>query len=502
MRLGPIGAFDMKNAVIWGFGSKSAAHAVSILNEKKIIDIKAWIGNVPESTHDVTSFLTGQFKKDSYYGSPQKIHDETFQNTIHQYMDLMSRHSFYAEKSFYDHLNIFNLQFDWFLNLLTKNNVNIVLFSNMPHEGPDFLLYNIAKKLNIKTIMFYQTIFPNKFFYLFNIDDFGQFSEIEPLHNITNLKIEKKHEKNLFYMDGIKKQKHGIYSLQKGSLSSLVSSVFNKNIFQSAIRFLHRYFKHIAPETNTSVSSNNMSGLENRRKKLQNRVLLLNDMLSRYWSFLKRTLQQYSNHRESKKNISSILTKNINLKEQFVYFPLHLQPELTTSAIGGIYVDQLLAIENLSKHIPDNWYIYVKENPKQTELIRGKWFFERLRLIKNVKVVPPDFNTYLLMEKCVFVATITGTAGWEAISGGKNALVFGNPWYKSLPRVFHYGSDFKLEDILKYKINHDELETSLNLLLSKTCDGIIDEHYSNLVENFDSENNTKMIAHSIQRILN
>lgn len=488
----------MNNAVIWGFGSNSAAQAVTILERKNIIDVKAWIGKVPESTHDITSFLTGQFKKDSYYGSLQNIYDEIFQNTIHQYMDLMSRHSFYAEKSFYDHLNIFNLQFDWFLNLLTKKNIDVVLFSNIPHEGPDFLLYRIAKELHIKTIMFYQTIFPNKFFYLFNIDDFGQFCEIEPLNNITNLKIEKKHEKKLFYMDSINNQKRSNYSLQKGSLSSLVSSVFNKNILQSAIRFSKRHVTDTAPETGISGTSNNR---EHKDRKLKNRTTLVENMLSGYQSFLKRTLQRYFNHRESKKNLSSIITKNITLNEQFVYFPLHLQPELTTSAIGGIYVDQLLAIERLSKLIPDTWYVYVKENPKQTELMRGKWFFERLQAIKNVKVVPPDFNTYLLMEKCIFVATITGTAGWEAISGGKNALVFGNPWYKSLPGVFHYVSDFNLEDIVKYNIDHNELETKLNLLLSKTCDGIIDEQYSNLVEDFDLEDNTKLIVNSIKKII-
>ena len=40
MRFVPIEAIDMNNTVIWGFGSKSAAHAVNTLNEKKIIDIK------------------------------------------------------------------------------------------------------------------------------------------------------------------------------------------------------------------------------------------------------------------------------------------------------------------------------------------------------------------------------------------------------------------------------------------------------------------------------
>ena len=143
----------------------------------------------------------------------------------------------------------------------------------------------------------------------------------------------------------------------------------------------------------------------------------------------------------------------------------------------------------------------MKENPKQTELMRGKWFFARLRLIRNVKVVSPDFDTYSLIKNCIFVVTITGTAGWEAISGGKNVLVFGNPWYKSLPGVFSYDEDFKLEDLLKYKIDPDELERELNLLLSKAGDGVIDDSYSVLVGNFNPIGNASNIATFIERLI-
>lgn len=497
----------MRNVVIWGLDSKSSVLAINMLKEKSIIDVKAWIGNAPECTHDVISFLVGDFKKDQYHGGAQNIYDEIFRNSIYQFMDMMSRHSFYAEKSFHDYLNIFNMQFDLFSNLLIESNIDVVLFSNLPHHGPDLLLYEISRRLNIKTILFFQAMFPNKFFYLFNVDDFGKFNEIEPINEKPNLKIENKYEKNnLFYMANKKRYKYDIFSLRRDSFGSLLVSLplslFSRKNYHTVRRFLQRYFQYNVSKNGLPMHSNNRLDLDNKYVySPRNLFLLLKELLLRVKSHSKRFLQRYSNYRESKKNLLNILTKQIDLNKKFVYFPLHLQPELTTSALGDIHVDQLLAIERLSKIIPADWCIYVKENPKQTELMRGKWFFARLRLIKNVKVVPPDFDTYSLIKNCIFVATITGTAGWEAISGGKNVLVFGNPEYKSLPGVFSYDEDFKLDDILNYKINHDELERELNLLLSKTGDGVIDESYSVMVENFNVIDNASNIATFIERLI-
>lgn len=485
----------MKNVVIWGFNSESAAQAINMLKEKNIIDAKAWIGSAPECTHDVISFFVGDFKKDQYHGIAQNMYDEIFRGSIYQFMDMMSRHSFYAEKSFHDYLNIFNMQFDLFSNLLIENDIDIVLFPNLPHEGPDLVLYEIAKRLNIKTILLYQTIFPNKFFYLFDVEDFGKFNEIESLNGEPNLKIENKYEKNLFCMANI-------FSLQRSSFGSLWVSLFSGKNYHTIKKFLQRYFKYNVSKNNLPINSNDRIDLDNGYIYPPRNIFSgLKELLERFRSFSKRLLQRYSNHKEARKNLLNILSHQIDLEKKFVYFPLHLQPELTTSALGGTYVDQLLAIERLSTLVPEDWYIYVKENPVQTELMRGKWFFSRLRLIKNVKVISPEFDTYSLIRNSIFVATVTGTAGWEAISGGKNALVFGNAWYKSLPGVFSYNEDFKLEDILNYKINHDELERELNLLLSKAGDGVIDESYSVLVENFNTIDNASKVAIFLERLI-
>ena len=489
----------MKNIVIWGFDSESAIQAINMLKEKEIIEIKAWIGEAPECTHGMINLIVGNFKKESYQGYGHDMYHDVFYDSIYQFMDMMSRHSFYVERSFHDYLNIFNIYYDLFSTILIKNNVDAVLFSNLPHEGPDLILYKIAGKLNIKTVMFYQTIFPNKFFYLFEIDDFGKFSEIEAINEKPGLKIENQFEKSLFYMNDTKKNNYDNFSLQRdpGNLFiSLIVNIFRRKNYLLLKGFLQRTSRN-SVRNKASVSAIHQTETGYGKQI----VTLSKDLYRRFGSYLKRFLQRYSNYREARRNLLKVLSGQIDLDEKFVYFPLHLQPELTTSTLGGLYSDQLLAIERLSSLIPENWYIYVKENPKQTELMRGQWFFERLGLIKKVKVVSPDFNTYLLIKNCVFVATITGTAGWEAISGGKNALVFGNPWFKGLPGVFSYNDGLRLEDIINYRVNHDDLENELNLLLRKTGEGVIDESYKVLVEDFDAIENAINISNFLEKVM-
>lgn len=79
-----------------------------------------------------------------------------------------------------------------------------------------------------------------------------------------------------------------------------------------------------------------------------------------------------------------LFVNEIKENEKYVYFPLHLQPEMTTSTLGKEYNDQILAIERVARIIPEDWYIYVKENPLQTNAYRDKYFYKRLQGIKKL----------------------------------------------------------------------------------------------------------------------
>src|SRR5271166_613644 len=53
----------------------------------------------------------------------------------------------------------------------------------------------------------------------------------------------------------------------------------------------------------------------------------------------------------------------VDLSANYIYVPLHVQPERSTSPNGGIYVHSELMIETLAHAIPTNWLVYVQEHP-------------------------------------------------------------------------------------------------------------------------------------------
>jgi len=185
----------------------------------------------------------------------------------------------------------------------------------------------------------------------------------------------------------------------------------------------------------------------------------------------------------------------------YVYFPLQLQPEMTTSALGGVFKDQAFAIECLADLLPENILIYVKENPKQGSYMRGPLFFHRLKRISKVRILPSFTDTHLLTEKSLFVSTITGTVGWEAVCKDKCALVFGNTWYQNFPGVFRYNPDLNYSDIINYQRNKASLKCALNTFIAYTHKGVIDRHYKRIVQDFDQENNVEMVADTLYELL-
>jgi capsule polysaccharide export protein KpsC/LpsZ len=161
----------------------------------------------------------------------------------------------------------------------------------------------------------------------------------------------------------------------------------------------------------------------------------------------------------------------------------------------------VLVTECVSALIPDDWVIVVKENPKQTSYMRRDLFFERMDALPKVRWIPRHFNTYELLRHAQFAVTISGTVGWEAITGGKPVLVFGRTWYHSLPGVVPYRHDLRLEDVMGQRIDHAELEHGTRALQTRMGVGVVDRDYRVLVKDFDPEQNAKMVVDSVMRLL-
>lgn len=211
-------------------------------------------------------------------------------------------------------------------------------------------------------------------------------------------------------------------------------------------------------------------------------------------------LYQIMNARKSsefKRNYTSALAGSLP-RGKFVYFALHLQPELTTVSWGGEFVDQVLAIEHLRSLLPQDWSIVVKENPLQTFHSRGPLFFARLKKIPGVFYVGKDTDTFDLIEKAEFVSTVTGTVGMEALRFGKRVLVFGSAPYKEFPGVIRYSDRLTLDDILSVQFTHQEVELAHARQKSNMVDAVTTPDGAK-AEDFSAEDNFQNLAEIINQ---
>lgn len=440
------------------------------LNYSKDYTIVYWIGTNPACNKHVheLDFIAGADR--AYENCAKGIYD-TIYPEFPKFMDMYCRNyrpdkqNIYREYTVHQYLNAFNLLLEELTFILLNHRIDTVIISRIPHLGSEYLLYLTAKALGLRVIMLYQSIFPERFFVSTDWNDFGRFEKIpilDPQPVLPRLKQGFSHD--WFYMD-----------------QSSVGARPQRDVAASIAKF--RRYSYWIQAVRTSVRAIKTS--------VRQRVTSLPVAL-------KATANRDRDYAARIKKIASV---SPDLSQSFVYFPLHLQPEMTTSALGGVYVDQLLAVERLSTVLPKSFYIYVKENPKQTSFMRDELFFARLAALRNVVLIEASFPTVELLQRCAFVATITGTAGWEALLGGKNVVIFGLAWYRTLPGVFEFQYDLNLDAVLHARFAAEELNLALIELLRKTGKGITYSGYEAMVPGFDRERNIKTVTESIDRII-
>ena len=100
---------------------------------------------------------------------------------------------------------------------------------------------------------------------------------------------------------------------------------------------------------------------------------------------------------------------NPDFEKKFIYFPLHYQPELSTSPLAEDFVNQELIVAMISK-MPSDCYLYVKEHPR-ISYNRSKDFYDKLLSYRNVKLLKEEINSYSLIDNSLAVATATGSVG-------------------------------------------------------------------------------------------
>ena len=129
-----------------------------------------------------------------------------------------------------------------------------------------------------------------------------------------------------------------------------------------------------------------------------------------------------------------------DLPEEFIFFPLHVNPEASTMVLSPWHTDQIAIIEALAKAAPAPMKIVVKEHSPMLGL-RPRDFYRQITEMPRVILLSPHLSSFDLIRKANLTAVITGTAAWEAIVLGKPALIVGDSPFLSLGEGLIYESD-------------------------------------------------------------
>jgi len=350
-----------------------------------------------------------------------------------QILSLIERETYlnlsYQEKK---HLHYSYLRF-WY-GMIKKYKPDAVLFSMIPHSGVGFMLHVLVQEVfrDVQSIMLYPILTGERSVVLRNIE-VGAEAITDNLRLIKNAKI-----------DDLSPDVKGYYKLQTNPnadatptyLASGIArrsflrlptiSTIYKNITMGSFYFVTRaYLRMFFRNVNIMSTHADLTGIQFKLRSLG-------------WKQLnKKLVREYVSIQESP-----------DFSKEFIYVPLHYQPEASTSPLGGIYEDQLLMVETLAAALPNDWIIYIKEHPAQlsphiTSLpprFRYEGYFKSMANLKNVQILPINTSTYDLIGHAKAIATVTGTAGIESIFRDIPALIFGFPFYMHCEGAFRVSS--------------------------------------------------------------
>lgn len=345
-----------------------------------------------------------------------------------QTLSMMSKLD-YDQMSLESKRHLYYQQVEYWYNVLVILKPDVLIFSDIPHTVFNFVLYNIAKILGIRTIITrrMQGLLGRMLIF----DDYQTYEELKTVY-------QRLQNENFQFKD-LTLDLQEYYSSQTQTGASL-TKFFQRFMVKKAkdLEVLPRFssiIKNIKNFTFTKTSLSYLKMLFNKK-----RYVLLGDKY--YYGLVAKKMNFKANRlkRNFKKEYLSLQSQP-DFSKKFIYLPLHFQPEAQTNPMGGVFDDQILMINILSAALPKEWVIYIKEHSIQWEGPRAQFgrytgYYHEIARLNNVYLIPVETPVNELIEKSQAIATVTGTTGWEALMKLKPVLLFGYIWYSHCSGVF------------------------------------------------------------------
>lgn len=315
---------------------------------------------------------------------------------------------------------------------------DLLVCGNVPHQPFDYVLYLICKYHHIKFVTFIQSAFLGRMIPLTSVSSIGDLFDEEYAKNVRsetdarlfrqNLPIEIIERYDKIKMDyAAAEPDYMKQQLIEHEQTSGFLSLTRKFILDMG-RYKRSYFGR-----DGFVKNGFPTFFKQRKKSIEN-------SRSPLWHYALLRIKADAFKSKLNKYYNSLVSEP-DFTVPYVMVNLHYQPEMSSSPSGDIFVDQRLIIELLAKHVPAQYYIYVKEHPSQFYVHSGGHtsriaeFYDDLIAYPQVRLMPLHVNPFSLYEHARAVATVSGTSGWEAMVLKKPVLNFGLSWYEKYTGV-------------------------------------------------------------------
>jgi RimJ/RimL family protein N-acetyltransferase len=439
-------------------------------------------------------------------------------------LKMMDRFDLEESFGFAERTRLFHRLVAWWEAALDFIKPEIMMIPTAPHVVYDYIVYALCRRRGIRTVMFENAGLPGMLLrapafeqgFPELITKYCDFLELQSAANTTTLS--KCAEEYIAKARGSYSKPEEMVRIEK-----IHSALGHWDISWSRLRILLKKIRHAAryPLYMTYLfdglrrsllklcfgipgsASRRISGFYHERLLVVGEASLVQEARHSKWVI--------ERSRRLRRDYDSRCTP-VDLSTNFVYVPLHVQPERSTSPNGGIYDHTQLMIDALAQSMPTGWLLYVKEHPAQFapwqlgERGRRLSDYQRITCAPTVRLVPRHINPFDLIDKARAVATITGTSGWEALARGVPVLCFGIAWYQGCDGVFDVRLVEDLRSALQriasgFKPSLERVRLFLKAVEEVSIRGFIDEEARELSKLTEAEN-VIAIAHGLISMAN
>jgi hypothetical protein len=343
--------------------------------------------------------------------------------------------------------------------ILDEHGIEAVIAQNFGHQGFDFVALSLAEAKGIPTLIFNETgQFPRVQFIQENVRQLGMLALGQELKK--RVALEMTAEDPAFIRrtinsiqqtpDRFGNPDNYATSLLKSWLMDLNVRVARPSLQVLSTTLLNKFRRFQAQPIKRLVGM----------IKTQSRIRLTRNSMAEERSF----------------------SQVPNLDAKYVYFPLHFQPEATTSVKGRHFYQLREAVSFIASHLPPGWNLIVKEHPHQWRRLynRKPGFYAELCEIPKVQLVHHSCNNFPLIQHAQAVVCVSHSSiSAYATANGIPVISLGHSHFRESPNYYCIVSTTDLRDVIRNitigsrSLGAQDQEQFLDKLERSTFEGLL-----------------------------